>query len=56
MDFFFFVSKQDLREGEEDEGEEEEERGKIKPRYGCMTLVWILVGNCMIFVHKLFGY
>ena len=21
-----------------------------------MTLVWILVGNCMIFVHKLLGY
>ena len=21
-----------------------------------MTLVWILVGKCMIFVHKLLGY
>ena len=30
--------------------------GEIKPRHGCMTLVWILVGNCMIFVHKLLGY
>ena len=31
-------------------------KGEIKPRYGCMTLVWILVGNCMIFVDKLLGY
>ena len=51
------VFKQGLREGEEEEGEKEEERGEIKPRYGCMTLVWILVWNCMIFfVHKLLGY
>ena len=36
--------------------EKKRKKWEIKPRYGCMTLVWILVGNCMIFVHKLLEY
>ena len=35
--WIILVSKQGLREGEEDEGEEEEERGETKSK------VWILV-------------
>ena len=49
----FLVSKQGLREGEEEEGEEKEERG------GNQAKVWILVWIHhfgMIFVHELLGY
>ena len=36
--------------------EKKSKKGIDQAKYGCMTLVWILVGNCMIFVHKLLGY
>ena len=49
----FLVSKQGLREGEGEEGEEEEENG------GNQAKVWILVWIHhfgMIFIHELLGY
>ena len=52
---YFWSPNKGLRKGEEEEGEEEEERERSS-QYGYMTLAWILVGNCMIFVHKLLGY
>ena len=44
------------REEEKKRREEEGEKFKQAKRYKCLTFVWILVVNCMIFVYKLLGY
>ena len=50
---------EEKREGEKKKKRKRKRRrreAKKKKRFGCLTLVWILVVNCMFFVHKLFGY
>ena len=50
MDYFWSPNKAYGRR------KEKKRKREIKPRYGCLTFVWILVVNCMIFAYKLLGY
>ena len=55
MDYFWCPNKAYGRR-KENKRKEKKRKREIKPRYGCLTSVWILVVNCMIFVYKLLGY
>ena len=54
MDYFWSPNKAYGRRKEKKRKKKKRKR-EIKPRYGCLTFVWILVVNCMILYTNYLG-